>query len=55
MISAIDPHLIMVILWRSSGYLQACETPHEYTLTESQRVNLRDGFHSGIRGILMKK
>lgn len=33
----------------------ACETLHEYTLTESQRVNLRDGFHSGIRGILMKK
>lgn len=33
----------------------ACETLHEYTLTESQRVNLRDGFHSGIRGIIMKK
>ncbi|HJC85951.1 MAG TPA: NYN domain-containing protein [Candidatus Corynebacterium faecigallinarum] len=33
----------------------ACETLHEYTLTEYQRVNLRDGFHSGIRGILMKK
>ena len=23
----------------------ACETLHEYTLTETQRVNLRDGFH----------
>ncbi|WP_018025023.1 NYN domain-containing protein [Corynebacterium ulceribovis] len=31
----------------------ACETLHEYTLTESQRVNLRDGFHSGIRAVLM--
>ncbi|MDO4928202.1 MAG: NYN domain-containing protein [Corynebacterium sp.] len=31
----------------------ACETLHEYTLTESQRVVLRDGFHSGIRGILV--
>ncbi|WP_420099363.1 NYN domain-containing protein [Corynebacterium sp.] len=31
----------------------ACETLHEYTLTEYQRVNLRDGFHSGIRGILL--
>ena len=31
----------------------ACETLHEYTLTEIQRVNLRDGFHSGIRGILL--
>ncbi|MCK7660595.1 NYN domain-containing protein [Corynebacterium sp. CCM 9184] len=31
----------------------ACETLHEYTLTESQRVNLRDGFHSGIRGVLL--
>lgn len=31
----------------------ACETLHEYTLSESQRVNLRDGFHSGIRGILL--
>ncbi len=30
----------------------ACETLHEYTLSESQRVNLRDGFHSGIRGVL---
>ncbi|MBZ8177205.1 NYN domain-containing protein [Corynebacterium poyangense] len=31
----------------------ACETLHEYTLSETQRVNLRDGFHSGIRGILI--
>lgn len=31
----------------------ACETLHEYTLTESQRVSLRDGFHSGIRGVLL--
>ncbi|SDM00159.1 Uncharacterized conserved protein, LabA/DUF88 family [Corynebacterium mycetoides] len=31
----------------------ACETLHEYTLTEHQRVNLRDGFHSGIRGVLI--
>lgn len=31
----------------------ACETLHEYTLSENQRVNLRDGFHSGIRGILI--
>lgn len=31
----------------------ACETLHEYTLTETQRVNLRDGFHSGIRSVLI--
>lgn len=31
----------------------ACETLHEYTLTEYQRVHLRDGFHSGIRGVLL--
>lgn len=31
----------------------ACETLHEYTLTEAQRVGLRDGFHSGIRGLLI--
>lgn len=31
----------------------ACETLHEYTLSESQRVKLRDGFHSGIRGVLL--
>ncbi len=33
----------------------ACETLHEYTLTETQRVNLRDGFHSGIRGVLINR
>lgn len=32
----------------------ACETLHEYTLTEAQRVGLRDGFHSGIRGIMLR-
>lgn len=32
----------------------ACETLHEYTLSESQRVGLRDGFHSGIRGIMLR-
>lgn len=31
----------------------ACETLHEYTLSETQRVGLRDGFHAGIRGILL--
>lgn len=31
----------------------ACETLHEYTLSQSQRVDLRDGFHSGIRGVLI--
>jgi uncharacterized LabA/DUF88 family protein len=31
----------------------ACETLHEYTLTEYQRIHLRDGFHSGIRGVLL--
>lgn len=31
----------------------ACETLHEYTLSETQRVSLRDGFHSGIRGVLL--
>ena len=31
----------------------ACETLHEYTLSESQRVALRDGFHSGIRAVLL--
>ena len=31
----------------------ACETLHEYTLSENQRVNLRDGFHSGIRAVLI--
>ncbi len=33
----------------------ACETLHEYTLTESQRVGLRDGFHAGIRGIMLRE
>lgn len=33
----------------------ACETLHEYTLTETQRVNLRDGFHAGIRGVLLAR
>lgn len=33
----------------------ACDTLHEYTLTETQRVNLRDGFHSGIRGVLLNR
>lgn len=33
----------------------ACESLHEYTLTETQRVNLRDGFHSGIRAILLSR
>lgn len=33
----------------------ACETLHEYTLTESQRVNLRDGFHAGIRSLLLNR
>lgn len=31
----------------------ACETLHEYTLSDKQRVNLRDGFHAGIRGLLI--
>lgn len=31
----------------------ACERLHEYTLTETQRVDLRDGFHQGIRGVLL--
>lgn len=31
----------------------ACETLYEYTLSESQRVALRDGFHSGIRAVLL--
>ena len=33
----------------------ACETLHEYTLTEGQRVGLRDGFHAGIRGIMLRR
>lgn len=33
----------------------ACQTLDAYTLSDSQRVNLRDGFHMGIRGIIMGK
>ena len=33
----------------------ACETLHEYTLTEAQRVGLRDGFHAGIRSIMLRR
>lgn len=33
----------------------ACESLHEYTLTDGQRVNLRDGFHAGIRGVLLNR
>lgn len=33
----------------------ACQTLDAYTLTDTQRVNLRDGFHIGIRGIIMGK
>lgn len=32
----------------------ACQMLNEFTLTESQRVRLRDGFHEGIRGVLLK-
>ncbi|MBN9644368.1 NYN domain-containing protein [Corynebacterium mendelii] len=33
----------------------ACERLHEYTLTDAQRVELRDGFHQGIRGVLLNR
>lgn len=33
----------------------ACETLHEYTLNEHQRVSLRDGFHAGIRTLLLRR
>ena len=33
----------------------ACETLHEYTLSEVQRVSLRDGFHAGIRIVLINQ
>ena len=33
----------------------ACDTLHEYTLSETQRVQLRDGFHNGIRGVLLNR
>lgn len=32
----------------------ACQTLHEFTLNEYQRVALRDGFHEGIRAIIMR-
>lgn len=32
----------------------ACQVLNEFTLTEAQRVRLRDGFHEGIRGVLLK-
>ncbi|RAV33305.1 NYN domain-containing protein [Corynebacterium heidelbergense] len=31
----------------------ACDVLHEYTLSEFQRVELRDGFHTGIREIML--
>ena len=31
----------------------ACQILDAYTLSDAQRVNLRDGFHMGIRGIIM--
>ena len=33
----------------------ACQMLHEFTLNEFQRVDLRDGFHEGIRGIVMQR
>lgn len=33
----------------------ACQVLNEFTLTENQRVHLRDGFHEGIRGVLLKQ
>lgn len=32
----------------------ACQMLNEFTLTEEQRVRLRDGFHEGIRAVLLK-
>lgn len=32
----------------------ACQMLNEFTLTEAQRVRLRDGFHEGIRTVLLK-
>lgn len=32
----------------------ACQMLNEFTLTEGQRVRLRDGFHEGIRAVLLK-
>lgn len=31
----------------------ACEALHEFTLNDAQRVSLRDGFHTGIRALLI--
>ncbi|KAA0918680.1 NYN domain-containing protein [Dietzia sp. ANT_WB102] len=33
----------------------ACQMLNEFTLTEAQRVRLRDGFHEGIRAVLLKQ
>lgn len=33
----------------------ACQMLNEFTLTEHQRVHLRDGFHEGIRAVLLKR
>ena len=33
----------------------ACQMLNEFTLTEHQRVHLRDGFHEGIRAVLLKQ
>ena len=33
----------------------ACQMLNEFTLTEQQRVRLRDGFHEGIRAVLLKQ
>src|SRR5699024_2790158 len=33
----------------------ACQMLNEFTLTEAQRVRLRDGFHEGIRTVLLKQ
>ena len=32
----------------------ACQMLNEFTLSETQRVRLRDGFHEGIRAVLLK-
>lgn len=32
----------------------ACQMLNEFTLTEKQRVRLRDGYHEGIRAVLLK-
>lgn len=33
----------------------ACQMLNEFTLSEQQRVRLRDGFHEGIRAVLLKQ